>query len=994
MVYQAFDGRAMKKPATLAAAVLAGGVAFAGMTPLSATYEDSGLVARWDAIDNAGTGTHDPNAAVWKDLAGNNDLTIVQGVGSSWRDGKAFYMNTLANGKCPAYGSRAAGGYKTIEIVYKKETSKGRILFCGGVDTRYVVFDYIDTASPFVNAKVYFDGAKATQHTVVGTCGPTSLVALYNDANAVVDIYRDGVESNAGTKNANQWSVDGNSNQVRLGSRAKGDFTATQGWEGEVYTIRLYDRALSSAEIARNHALDAVRFFGASYATNVVVATAVAGLEGNEASGAYALDGSGYAFSAPAAATLANGTYSCTGYTLETWNGSAWGAATTHSGTTCTLQASSAKVRLTWLWAQTESYADYTWMASPADANWNVSSRNWNSGEAWADGNNAVFGSSSATTVTVGSPRLVRDLTINNVAYTFNGEGPLRVAGTITPVGAKDQHFSVPLASGRADGSLRFYSTGVDWRSVYLDSPNNSQTSTVLGGTVFLMAKSDASFGVEPDGPAENIFISGTPTIYGNGSFAVSSNRIVKIASGGALWTGSNSPFTYQSQIVAEPDEGSAYSEDTRVKIRSNWGGLVTFDPGEGRTNAFGRLFVDTRRLRLASGVTCVTGPATSTGENAITYVKGNGSAFTADRGCLFVNGGELYSPKMTAERYVDVGSYGQVVVTNGGKVAMHEGVQWINGLNSPAKLTVAKDGSFAVNQLRVSQSGENRSEVHLDEGGLIAVHQLRMDNASAGLFAFNGGSLQAIKENRAFYAGAAASWANVDFTVGEKGAGFDLSNGVNLWWSKTLRSGAATDGGLFKKGSGILVMLSANAYNGPTVLESGRLQARVDNALPAGSVLRLGGGADTRFIANTYDSESPRRNTVQTLARVEGSGELDFMSDSSVTGAVAPSVDGTITFMTTCNLACDYEVTADANGCGLLVLQGENQDISHLKVKIAASSSLNRNAGRYAYKILEAPNGYAGAFDESALPRGWSLRYAGDCAYLHYNKGTRIILR
>lgn len=44
--------------------------------------------------------------------------------------------------------------------------------------------------------------------------------------------------------------------------------------------------------------------------------------------------------------------------------------------------------------------------------------------------------------------------------------------------------------------------------------------------------------------------------------------------------------------------------------------------------------------------------------------MKGNGSAFSTDRGYLLIEGGELYSPKMTGDRYVDVSAYGQVVVT------------------------------------------------------------------------------------------------------------------------------------------------------------------------------------------------------------------------------------------------------------------------------------------------------------------------------------------
>lgn len=45
--------------------------------------------------------------------------------------------------------------------------------------------------------------------------------------------------------------------------------------------------------------------------------------------------------------------------------------------------------------------ADYMWMSSPADALWNTTSLNWNSSEAWVDGNNAIFGSSSQTAVNI-----------------------------------------------------------------------------------------------------------------------------------------------------------------------------------------------------------------------------------------------------------------------------------------------------------------------------------------------------------------------------------------------------------------------------------------------------------------------------------------------------------------------------------------------------------------------------------------------------------------
>lgn len=47
--------------------------------PTARDYIQDGLVAMWDGIENAGWGVHNPNATVWKDLVGDNDITIVGG---------------------------------------------------------------------------------------------------------------------------------------------------------------------------------------------------------------------------------------------------------------------------------------------------------------------------------------------------------------------------------------------------------------------------------------------------------------------------------------------------------------------------------------------------------------------------------------------------------------------------------------------------------------------------------------------------------------------------------------------------------------------------------------------------------------------------------------------------------------------------------------------------------------------------------------------------
>ncbi|MBR0505940.1 MAG: hypothetical protein IJJ84_11095, partial [Kiritimatiellae bacterium] len=249
----------MKKRMAMSAAIaaLALGMAHA-TTYTSASYVQDGLVAQWDGIDNVGTGVHDPNATVWKDLAGHNDLTIVADRGSEWRRGIAFYMNTRAAGLAAAYGAEPATTYKTIEILFKETSWWSRILFWSGSQSRYVAFDPRDS-SPF--KWVYFDGvggAKRTPYVKARTHEPNAVVAVYDDNNAVTQIYCDGAPRVNAT-NSNNWNP--GDNRVTLGWRSVNTAGANYGWEGEVYSIRLYGRALTPEEIARNHAIDVKRFF-------------------------------------------------------------------------------------------------------------------------------------------------------------------------------------------------------------------------------------------------------------------------------------------------------------------------------------------------------------------------------------------------------------------------------------------------------------------------------------------------------------------------------------------------------------------------------------------------------------------------------------------------------------------------------------------------------------------------------------------------------------
>lgn len=232
-------------------------------------YITDGLVARWDGIDNAGTGTHDPNATVWKDLAGNLDLTLNSSNGSiGWTDGNALQL-----GGGYAYNANNAPAYKTIEVVFKMTDVTGRVLFNGGINngsgytSRAIIFDGAQSYAT-KTAKVYFQAVNAASPCIDQPCNYDEvcfMAARYDDNGiSVSDLFRDG-EPRTDLMYTKDWSV---GTGTTVGGRY-GQGLGLYPWKGEVYAIRLYDRRLTKWEVAHNNKIDRRRFLNSrSYLQN------------------------------------------------------------------------------------------------------------------------------------------------------------------------------------------------------------------------------------------------------------------------------------------------------------------------------------------------------------------------------------------------------------------------------------------------------------------------------------------------------------------------------------------------------------------------------------------------------------------------------------------------------------------------------------------------------------------------------------------------------
>jgi len=346
-----------------------------------ADYVQTDLVLHYDGIRNAGAdAAHDPDAAVWKDLSpsGNDASAYVHASASDngawgnkgfvfatdgyWKadkrtsvsgdftmqvacdtttaimQGNKSWPNLVGNN-----GKGASGSTDELSIFYHKSNKK--------LSTKFLAA-YLDQYLPAWNcqyATLIRSGAKAS----LFDGKVPSLVSTSKTGDIGADILVGG-----GTTDKN----DGGS----------GDRYFT----GTIYSVRIYDKALSDAELAWNRALDEARFRGASMVVpesslpasanpNAVIASSVPGAEGAVANGCYVVDDDGYTFRAAPFAKVGTASYVCTGYTLAAWDDTlaAYGAAVAHDGEFACFVAPGDKVRIEWQWGAASGTLDAGYVA-------------------------------------------------------------------------------------------------------------------------------------------------------------------------------------------------------------------------------------------------------------------------------------------------------------------------------------------------------------------------------------------------------------------------------------------------------------------------------------------------------------------------------------------------------------------------------------------------------------------------------------------------------
>ena len=241
--------------------------------------------------------------------------------------------------------------------------------------------------------------------------------------------------------------------------------------------------------------------------------------------------------------------------------------------------------------------------------------------------------------------------------------------------------------------------------------------------------------------------------------------------------------------------------------------GTLVLDTGAAGTNRFSTLRVSEGWVHIAGGTHDIYTNHTST----------INIGFDVNYGSMLVSGGTI---RQTSGGYSAV--RGALLITNG-VVDLSASREFLNAFNGAGTTTVGGSGVLDVTQIRISQYNQNeasQNSVNVNTGGVIRLQYFRIDPGASpkGMVNFNGGTVIA-KISTADFLG---TWTNkwltgISARILEGGAVIDTAANT-LSIKQPLVSGALSDGGLTKKGTGTLCLLSTNSYNGPTVIENGML--------------------------------------------------------------------------------------------------------------------------------------------------------------------------
>ena len=227
----------------------------AEVEPKKNPYVTKGLVAMWDGEWNAGLGMHDAKAAKWKDIIGKSDCDPIGAPKFSGNSVELSGNSCWKINPSPELLKAVLNPSMTCEVVLKfgKGATARNEGFIGFGNTKSrVLWGYAAGAPMAANASIVF------QHK------GSPLSADWQAKGPIEDLHT--IVISASNAEVFGW-VDAKQCAKSKAATANNPFPSyigyIDGWGkmvGDIYCVRIYNRALDDKELRENHAVDRKRF--------------------------------------------------------------------------------------------------------------------------------------------------------------------------------------------------------------------------------------------------------------------------------------------------------------------------------------------------------------------------------------------------------------------------------------------------------------------------------------------------------------------------------------------------------------------------------------------------------------------------------------------------------------------------------------------------------------------------------------------------------------
>ena len=436
-------------------------------------------------------------------------------------------------------------------------------------------------------------------------------------------------------------------------------------------------------------------------------------------------------------------------------------------------------------------------------------------------------------------------------------------------------------STGVPTGNIAISATAGDHRTVTLDGDHEfSGTFNVTTGT----QEAPVVFNATAEAVAATNHVKQTSS---NG-FDVKSGGVLKIESGVYDWANdyrvSDNSILWMTGGRMTTKYWGVISGTAQIIME---GGELVSGWRDGAEQNNGRLNLNggTSIVQTGGRIRCANNTNNGNDVEALTIGNTDGTTSVSVSGGEISASGKIHLGKVSgAVSTLSVSGTGVVSCSNDMRLGY-------GGANST--LTIAGDGQVNVgttSTVRWLYFDTGTCAINLD-GGTLQVGQIALSSTTHAQINFNGGTLKAETSSSTFL----PDDESVKLNILEGGAVIDTDYGITI--SGPLVSGVENDGGLTKKGDGVLSLTGANTYTGDTVVERGVLVLPYSSTLNGNLIVKEKG----TLVFDLTGYENLVENEEITLLTLADGKSLSFEADDDTLATsvflIGPVVDATLAY-------------------------------------------------------------------------------------------------